>query len=100
MPKPSISFWRSPYPFLPPSASSTSSRSRFLRASWNLNWNLVQSIILNAKFAPACPKVTAVPDDGDAWRDQRARGHSRLCRGEAVKADEIHEESGIASRSH
>jgi hypothetical protein len=69
----------------------------------SLSGDLVQSIILDAKFASARPKVTAVPDDANVERVRGVTGAREavrgFARGEAVKADELHEETCVASRS-
>ena len=68
-----------------------------------LSGDLVQPIILNTKFAPARPKVTAVPDDANVKRVRGVAGAREavrsFARGEAIKADELKEEARVASRS-
>ena len=67
-----------------------------------LNWNLIQPIILHAEFLSACPEIVAVADDADVEWVRGVSGTREAVGGfagcEAVKADELQEETGVAAR--
>ena len=67
-----------------------------------LNRNLIQPIILHAKLLSACPEIAAVADDADVEWVRGVSGTREAVGGfagcEAVKADELQEETGVAAR--